>query len=385
MEEGYRTENQLVNNLELNDIRSIIENISESALLLIPVWGKTGSVTGFSLDYANPQAKTALQTGTENLSTVNLESLLRSNNLSQLFDIALLSAAEKRIVKYPSEELKALRNGIKVENITSARAIPVKAGIIIIFTLSAADNDSTSGSITDQTKTGSDNTDAALEELKRQKNILITILETLPVGVWMLDENGVIRDANKKAREIWGGIKAAGPENYTVYKAFDYKTGEELPNERRSSYKALRGISTYLEPVKIINFEGESKIILNSAVPIFGEEKRITGAIIVNQDVTNLMKISEELKMSEERFRMLFENMNEGCFIADVIYDSKGEPADFRYFEINEAFARMLGLNRNDIIGKTYSTLVSKTSPENSSLQLIPFTFQCIIEMFLKG
>ena len=49
---------------------------------------------------------------------------------------------------------------------------------------------------------------------------------------------------------------------------------------------------------------------------------------------------------------MLFTNMTEGFGLTEVIYNSEGKPIDFRYLDINPAFERYLGVNREQLLGK---------------------------------
>jgi diguanylate cyclase (GGDEF)-like protein len=49
------------------------------------------------------------------------------------------------------------------------------------------------------------------------------------------------------------------------------------------------------EEIKIKCFDGSSKIILNSALPLHDADNRITGAIIVNQDITSRKREEQEL------------------------------------------------------------------------------------------
>ena len=60
----------------------------------------------------------------------------------------------------------------------------------------------------------------------------------------------------------------------------------------------------------------------------------------------------EALQQSEERYRLLFENMNEGFVLAEMIWDEEGSPVDWRYLEVNEAWAQT-GVPVSDTVGRT--------------------------------
>ncbi|MFH0998150.1 MAG: PAS domain S-box protein [Pseudomonadota bacterium] len=64
------------------------------------------------------------------------------------------------------------------------------------------------------------------------------------------------------------------------------------------------------------------------------------------------------LHESEERFRTLFMSMSEGFYLSEIIYDDDGNPCDYRYLEVNPKFEQIMGLSREQIIGKRYKELV---------------------------
>jgi PAS domain S-box-containing protein len=56
-------------------------------------------------------------------------------------------------------------------------------------------------------------------------------------------------------------------------------------------------------------------------------------------------------RQSEERYRMLFDSIDSGFCVLELIYDSQGRPADYRFLEVNPAFERQTGLK--DATAKT--------------------------------
>ncbi|MDP4175942.1 MAG: ATP-binding protein [Bacteroidota bacterium] len=171
------------------------------------------------------------------------------------------------------------------------------------------------------------------EELEYQKQIFETMLKTLPAGVWIVDEKGVITGANDEARKIWGGYKQVGPEKYKIYKAWNYDTGDEISTEQRATTRAIsQGESTFQERVKIETFDDKVKVLINSVVPIRDENNNIKGAIAVQQDISELTNVSEtlyknkqelaserellqrmvqDLRKTKERFEILAQTANE--------------------------------------------------------------------------
>jgi PAS domain S-box-containing protein len=65
---------------------------------------------------------------------------------------------------------------------------------------------------------------------------------------------------------------------------------------------------------------------------------------------------AEALVESENRYRTLFNSMDEGFCIIEVIFDASGNPIDYRYEEVNPAFEKQTGLK--DARGRLMRDLV---------------------------
>ncbi len=73
----------------------------------------------------------------------------------------------------------------------------------------------------------------------------------------------------------------------------------------------------------------------------------------VFMDITEHKGIQGALEQSEQLYRTLFDNSQDGFQLLELLYDEKGHPIDFRYLQVNSAFELMIGLKAKDVIGKT--------------------------------
>ncbi len=71
-----------------------------------------------------------------------------------------------------------------------------------------------------------------------------------------------------------------------------------------------------------------------------------------------LAATEEALQQSESSYRALFMSLSEGFYASEVIVDEAGRPCDYRYLEANPKFAEILGLSREQIIGRRYKEVV---------------------------
>lgn len=68
-------------------------------------------------------------------------------------------------------------------------------------------------------------------------------------------------------------------------------------------------------------------------------------------------RVAAELRRSEARFRQLFESIDQGFCIIDVLFDADGHACDYRFVEVNGAFARHTGLG--EVVGRTAREVVA--------------------------
>ena len=79
-------------------------------------------------------------------------------------------------------------------------------------------------------------------------------------------------------------------------------------------------------------------------------QEGIGGVVITFIDITEHKWSQGALRESERRYHSLFENMLEGFAYCRMLYDDQGTPVDFVYLDVNDAFARLTGLE--NVTGK---------------------------------
>src|SRR5689334_11097698 len=70
----------------------------------------------------------------------------------------------------------------------------------------------------------------------------------------------------------------------------------------------------------------------------------------VHEHTTQMELQIQRLKESEEKFSQLFNSIDEGFCIIEMIFDVNKKPIDYRFLSINASFARQTGLP--DAVGK---------------------------------
>lgn len=135
-----------------------------------------------------------------------------------------------------------------------------------------------------------------LQGLDIDTALLQQILDALPVGIWIADPSGQLLANNSAGSRIWAGERWLRPEDYGEFKAWWSSTGKLLEAAEWGMSRAIAtGEVSQNEMVDIECFDGSRKTILNSAMPIYDADGQIRACIAVNQEITDLKRVQDDL------------------------------------------------------------------------------------------
>ncbi|MGB4073931.1 EAL domain-containing protein [Pseudomonas sp.] len=181
------------------------------------------------------------------------------------------------------------------------------------------------------------------EALAESEGLLRKILDSLPVGVMVTDQQGRLIMSNPESSAIWGGTHSAGLEGFSQYRGWWAESGEPITAENWSMMRAVRhGQVSRNEVIDIQTFKDVHKTILNSAVPYHDVNNVIQGAIVVIQDITEQRRQDLE---NRTRTRAVEASVN-----AVIITDN--EQPDQPIVYVNPAFERITGYSSVEVMGR---------------------------------
>jgi PAS domain S-box-containing protein len=181
-------------------------------------------------------------------------------------------------------------------------------------------------------------------------------IDALPIGIWLLDEKGTIIYGNEFADKIWGGRKYVGREKYAEYKAWWLSSGNPVQPHELAAVRALEnGRSVLNDELKIQRFDGGCRIIRNSAIPLLDSTGRVTGAMVVNEDITDQKLKDETLSASEKRFKAIFENSMDAILVTSP---------NGRVAMINSMTSQLFGYSESEFIKLGRDAVVDTSDPQ---------------------
>jgi PAS domain S-box-containing protein len=196
------------------------------------------------------------------------------------------------------------------------------------------------------------------EELQRSQLMLKSSLESpKDMIILSIDKNYHYQYFNRTHEMVMK--KAYGATIAIGMNILECISNEEDRLKAKMNYdKALYG-----ESHTTIQEYGENEISYYETLynPTYNNAGEIIGITAFARDITERMKIEEALRQSEEQYRNLFNKMEEGFALHEIIRDENGVPIDYRFLEMNPAFESLTGLNLVDSKGKRVLEVMPET------------------------
>ena len=171
----------------------------------------------------------------------------------------------------------------------------------------------------------------------------------------LLDIQGRILAANETAARGLG----VTVEHMLGQSLFDFFPPEVAETRSRYFEQVLAtGLPVHFEDVRSgISFEIHVR-------PVHKEGGGIVRLAAFARDVTERKRAETALRASEEKYRLLFQNMAEGFALYELLYDEHGTAVDWQVLEVNDAYTRHTGVRAEDIVGRRMTELFPASVPE---------------------
>lgn len=188
----------------------------------------------------------------------------------------------------------------------------------------------------------------AKDSILLEKELSDNIINSLPGAFYLYTTEGKFLRWNKNFEKVTG------------------YSGEEIANMHPIQFFHKSEKELLAEKIGNVFVAGEDSVDAHfltksgQMIPYYFTGKAIsydgeTCLMGVGIDTSEKKKALDALRESEEQYRSLFENMNEGFALCEMIYE-KGKAVDFKYLKVNKAFESITGLKNP--IGKKVSELI---------------------------
>ncbi|MDW5563864.1 MAG: PAS domain-containing protein [Methanomassiliicoccus sp.] len=158
-----------------------------------------------------------------------------------------------------------------------------------------------------------------IHAIREEQYRVKTLLDSVPVGVYISDADGRILEINGMGSRIWGQNPLPRDiEEYGDYNATWPTTGVRLTTDDWPLAKAVRrGETTIGEVIDYRSFDGREGTIINSAAPIRNCNGEIIGAVEIDQDITEMKALERKLEAAKANLEAIINQMPAGVAIAE--------------------------------------------------------------------
>lgn len=192
--------------------------------------------------------------------------------------------------------------------------------------------------------------EANVEEHRQAEAQLQGLISNLPGGAtFVVDRDFRYLLAEGEALAI-AGFK---PEDFVGKTIF-----EVLPPDLAASYEPMYRQALAGEPFEH-EHSSHDHTYISRGTPLYSAEDEVYAVLVVSYDISDRKAAEESLRQSEAKYRSLFESIDEGLCLFEMIYDEAGNAVDYRFLEINSVFERQTGLE--NAVGKLGSEIAPNT------------------------
>ena len=108
--------------------------------------------------------------------------------------------------------------------------------------------------------------------------------------------------------------------------------------------EAIRTKSLFEMEHQVRRIDGSLGWTFSHAIPMLDAQGEIVEWFGTAKDVTEHKRAEQALRDSEERYRTLFNSIDEGFCVIEVLFDEAGDPVDYRFVEVNPSFEKQTGM-----------------------------------------
>ncbi len=198
-------------------------------------------------------------------------------------------------------------------------------------------------------------------ELDRTNADLDAILDNVPAMLGHWDRDGVTRFANREYQAAIG-LPLEQIVGHRLKDIFDMVDPAAYPLLAPHIAEVLQGHRQEFE-LPMLTTSGLRQLRM-SLVPDQPEHGHVRGFYGMASDITGRKALELRLTDSEQRYRSLFDNLNSGFGLHEIVVDPSGKPVDYRFLAMNAAFSAMAGIDPAKAIGRRVSEVLPGTETE---------------------
>jgi PAS domain S-box-containing protein len=177
-------------------------------------------------------------------------------------------------------------------------------------------------------------------ELEESRNFLNSIVQNIPMGIFVKDAQGLSFVQWNKANEELTGLKREEVIHKTDHDFFPKEEADFFNTKDREVLVSGKPLDIPEEPIH--TGKNEIRLLHTRKIPILGTDGKPKYLLGISEDITERKQAEEALRASEERYRTIFEQSN------DMIYITAPEG---EFLTVNRAGLDLFGYTQEEMVG----------------------------------
>jgi PAS domain S-box-containing protein len=195
------------------------------------------------------------------------------------------------------------------------------------------------------------------EALRESELRFRMLADAMPQLVWTANPDGTVDYYNERRNEF-DGFSQDRNGNWVWAPVLHPDDAEPTVQAWNNAVTSGR---VYQIEHRIKSFDGTFHWYLSRGVPVRDDSGKVIKWYGTATDIDDAKKTEQALRISEERYRSLFDNMTEGFAVHEIITNEQGEAVDYIFLDINHAFEQLTGLKRSELLGKRVRDVMPNT------------------------
>ena len=196
----------------------------------------------------------------------------------------------------------------------------------------------------------------AKESLRKSEARLARSQEIAHLGSWELDLEKNELTWSDEVYRIFGLEPQEFGATYEAFLTHVHPEDRAVVDDAYSG-SIKEGEDTYEVEHRVIRARtGEVRWVQEKCEHVRNPAGKIIQSLGMVLDITERKRAEAVVRESEAKYRSLFDHMLEGFAYCQMLFDKHGHPTDFVYLTVNEAFARLTGLE--NVIGRRVSEVI---------------------------
>src|SRR5439155_10737975 len=180
------------------------------------------------------------------------------------------------------------------------------------------------------------------EALEEERNILRTLIDTLPDAIYVKDTQSRFILGNVGVASLMGAAKTESLVGKTDFDFFPANLSQRYYADEQAVIESGKQLINREEPV--VDPSGRRRWLLTTKAPLRDTRGNIVGLVGMGRDITDRKRDEEKHRLSEARLQAILDNTTAVIYVKDT---------QGRYLLINRQFEDLFHVTREQVVNKT--------------------------------